>query len=43
MREQDDKEVSAIKLGLELYAVDIHSGTVSKRQNVRARLNPNPI
>jgi hypothetical protein len=41
--EQDVKEVSAAKLGLELDAVDIHSETMSKRQNVRARLNANPI
>jgi hypothetical protein len=43
MTEQGDKEVSCTKLGLELYAVDINDGTMSKRQNVRARLNPNPI
>jgi hypothetical protein len=43
MTEQDGKEVSSTKLGLELYAVDINNGTMSKRQDVRARLNPNPI
>jgi hypothetical protein len=41
--EQDDKEVGTTKLGLELDAADINNGTMSKRQDVRARLNPNPI
>jgi outer membrane protein assembly factor BamB len=41
--EQDDKEVGTTKLALELYAVDINNGTMSKRQDVRARLNPNAI
>jgi hypothetical protein len=43
MTEQDDNRVSSANLGLELCTVDINNGTMSKRQNVRSRLNPNPV